>query len=227
MLSVLVLCAFIGYRRGLVRTLYRFVSFILALILASRLYPIVSGALRGSFVFDFIRDRIAGATNFEEAFRENVPAPDISEAIRNNNIIEALPLPQPIRDALHNSNTPDMFELLRVSTIEDFITGFFANIIINVLSLIIVFLLVLIILHFAGKALGIVDKIPIIKSFNRAGGLAAGALIGGIIVWLMLFVVIMFFSTGASDFLYGLIDGSALATWLIDSGWMFPRIISQ
>jgi len=207
-----------------VRTVYRFVSFILALFLASRLYPVIARFLRNSALYINLRERIAGATNIEGVFRENAPSPDIPEALRNNEIINSLPLPQSLRDMLYEGNTPDMFELLRVNTIEEYISGFFANIVINVISLVVVFILVLLILHFVGKALKIIDYIPVINSFNRVGGLLAGALIGAGIVWLGVTLLMMFFSVGANEGLYGMIQGSFVTSWLVDNGWLLNRI---
>ena len=223
-LVIIAVCAFAGFRKGLVRTVYRFVSFILALFLASRLYPVIARFLRNSALYINLRERIAGATNIEGVFRENAPSPDIPEALRNNEIINSLPLPQSLRDMLYEGNTPDMFELLRVNTIEEYISGFFANIVINVISLVVVFILVLLILHFVGKALKIIDYIPVINSFNRVGGLLAGALIGAGIVWLGVTLLMMFFSVGANEGLYGMIQGSFVTSWLVDNGWLLNRI---
>jgi len=200
------------------------VSFALALFLASRLHPIIARALRDSFIFENLRERISGAANIEGVFREYAPSPGISEAARGSDMINALPLPQAMRTSLYNNNNPDMFEILRVNTIEEYITGFFANIVINVISLVVVFLLVLLILHFVGRALKIVDYIPVIGTFNRAGGLAAGALIGFGIVWLGLFIVTMFFSAGVNEAMYGLIQGSAMARWMMGNGWVLDRV---
>jgi len=184
----------------------------------------VSRFIRNSFIYENIRGRIAGATNIEGVFRENIPNPDISETIRGREMINSLPLPESMRTMLYESNTPDMFELLRVNTIEEYISGFFANIVINVISLILVFILALVILHFVGKALRIVDRIPVISTFNRVGGLIAGILIGAGIVWLCVTIITMFFSAGANENMYGLIQGSALTRWLLDSGWLLNSI---
>jgi len=224
LIGILLLSAIIGFRRGLVLTVFRFVSFILALLIASRLYPIVSRFLRDSFIYENIRGRIAGAANIEGVFQENIPNPDINEALRGREIINSLPLPQSMREMLYEGNTPDMFELLRVNTIEDYISGFFANIVINVISLVLVFILALVILHFIGKALKIVDRIPVINTFNRVGGLIVGALIGAGIVWLCVTVITMFFSVGASGTMYELMQGSALTRWLLDNGWLLDSI---
>ena len=224
MLVILAIFAIIGYRRGLVHTVYRFVSFFAALFLAIRLHPFVSRWIRGSFIYEGIRGRIADSANFEAAFREYAPVPVIGEAIRDMYTINALPMPQALRDLMYNTNTPDVREVLRVGTFEDFASAFFANIVINVISMLAVFILVLLILKFIGSALHIVDKLPVVSSVNRLGGFVVGAIIGAGVVWLGLVVVMVFFSAGGNEALYGLVRGSTLASWLFDNGWLLPRL---
>ena len=223
-IGVLVAFAAFGYRRGLVYTAFRLASYFIALLLAINLYPHVSRFLRESFVYEVIRDGIRRSNNFGEAFRRYSPAPGIDDAIRGNDLINALPIPQQLRDVLHDNNTPDMFDLLRVGTIEDYITGFFANIVINVLSMLIVFLLVLLILRIAGSLLRVVEWLPVIGSLNRIGGLAAGALIGVIVAWLGLSIATMFLSAGGNEVLYGLMQGSSIMRWLFVNEWLLTGV---
>jgi len=115
---------------------------------------------------------------------------------------------------------PDASNLFRVTAIEDHVTGFFTNVVINILSLLIVFFLVLIILYFAGKALGIVDMIPVVRTFNRLGGLIVGGLLGFGIVWIVVFVLTIFYSAGTNETLIELVQGSELVAWLLGRGWM-------
>ena len=220
-LVILALCAIIGYRRGLVRTVYRLVSFALALFLAVRLHPYVTRALRNSFIYEGIRGRIARSANFDAVFATYAQN---GGAAQESNMINALPMPQPMRNLLYNNNTPDMRELLRVDTFEDFIAGFFANIVLNVISMVLVFLLVIVILNVIGRALKIVDWIPVVASFNRVGGLVAGLLIGVGIGWLGLTIITMFFSSGGNNAIYGLLEGSAVARWIFGNGWLLPGI---
>ncbi|MCL2527438.1 MAG: CvpA family protein [Defluviitaleaceae bacterium] len=223
-IAIAVICAIVGYQRGLVRTVFRLVSFAIALILAINLQPVVAGFLRGTFMYEGIQNRIASAAGFDRVFAEHTPNPGIAESARGSNIINALPLPESVRDTLYTSNTPDMFELLRVRTIEEYVTGFFANIVINVFSLLIVFIIVFLILHFVGKILNIVDYIPVVGTLNQVGGLIAGVLIGGVFIWVGLYLMTMLFSTSANEVFYNLIQGSALVGWLINNGWLLNRV---
>ena len=224
MLIILGIFAVMGYRRGLVHTVYRFVSFFAALFLAVFLHPLVSQFLRDSFVYEGIRGRIAQSAGVEAAFREYAPTPGIGEAIRDRNAINALPMPQPLRDLMYNNNTPAVRDVLQVGTLEDFVAGFLANIFINIISLLIVFIAVYFLLKFIGNALHIVDWLPVVSSLNRLGGFVTGALIGAGVVWLGLTVVTVFFSTGGNEVMTELIQGSSVTGWLVDNGWLMTRL---
>jgi len=220
MLIILAISAIIGYRRGLVHTVYRFVSFFLALFLAISLYPLVSGVLRESFVYEGIRDRIAESTNMEAAFREYAPSPGISVALPDRDAIDALPIPEALRNLMYNNDTPAVRDILRVGTLEDFVAGFLANIVINAISLLIVFLVVMLLLKILGSVLHIVDWLPVVSSVNRLGGFAVGALLGAGVVWLGLVAFSIFFSTSSNEVIYNLVQGSSVTSWLLGNGWL-------
>ena len=223
-LGIILVSALIGFKSGLIYTLFKLLSLIIALILTMTLYPVVSRFLRESPLFEFLRGRISTATNFEAVFRENVPNPEIPEAVRESEIINSMPLPQFLRDMLYYNNTPDMYEVLGVAAVEEYITSTLANIVINVISILVVLLMVLLVLHFIGKLLRIIDYIPVIATFNNFGGLVAGALIGVGVIWLGLSVITMLLSVGGNETLAGLLEYSTLAGFFFDTGWLMERI---
>ena len=214
-LILVALCAFAGYRRGLIRTVYRLVSFFIAIFLARQLYAPVARVLRGTPLFTSIQNSIASALNLERLVGEHTAA-------RQVEIIDSLPLPANLRELLHSYNTPNMYELLQVSTIEDYISGFFANMVINAIAIVLVFLIVIIGLSIAGIALDIVGKLPIINMFNRAGGLIFGLVLGGVLAWISLLVMTLLFATGQSPEMYELMQGSFVARWMLSS--MMPQL---
>ena len=224
MLIVLAIFAIIGYRRGLVHTVYRFVSFFAALFLAVFLHPFVSQFLRDSFVYEGIRGRIAQSAGMEAAFREYALNPGVGEAIRDRNTIYGLSMPQFLQDLLYNNNTPAVRDVLRVGTLEEFVASFLANIMINIISLFIVFIAVYFLLKFIGNALHIVDWLPVVSSLNRLGGFVTGALIGAGVVWLGLTVITVFFATGGNEVVHELIQDSVMTGWLLDNGWLLTRL---
>ena len=216
-LTVVGLCAFAGFRRGLLHTVYRLVSIFVALFLAFRLYPHVSRMLRQTGLFGSIQRSISRAMNLEAVFNEHAAA-------RGTEIIDALPLPAALRSLLHVNNTPNMYELLRVYTLEDYITGFFANMVINGIAVLAVFLLVMVILGLIGGLLDIVGKLPVINTLNNVGGLAIGSLLGMLLGWAGVAIMIMMFTSTGSPLMYDLLQGSFVARFFLDNEFILPRL---
>jgi len=206
--AIIALCAFIGFRKGLIRTLYRLISFFAAVIIARQLYPYVARWLRGTALFPTLRDSISNALDLDALIYETV-APRTAEVIDN------LPLPQTIQNLLHNNYTPAMREVLQASTIEDYIAGFFASMIINGIAIVVVFVLAMILLALVGSLLDIVSRLPVIRTFNRIGGFLFGLLIGSIFVWVALIIVL--FALAANPTVSELIEGSWVVHRLFES----------
>jgi len=197
---------YIGYRRGLIRTIFSFVSFALAIILASYLYPIVAEWMRGTPVYTALKEYIIRTMGLE-----GVMLAHAAEVIAN------LPLPGLLRDALLYHNTPNMFELLNVYTIEEYIAGFFAGLAINIISMILVFIIVRIAVSLLCGLFDVIGRLPVIKHFNRGGGLILGLLQGVIIVWIGLAIMNLFFLDPTTPELARMLNESLLAWWIYEN----------
>jgi uncharacterized membrane protein required for colicin V production len=191
-LAVVALCAIAGYHKGLIRTVYRLVSFLAAIFIALRLYTFVARILRQTALFPAIKNGISRTVNLEGVGAE---------------IIDNLPIPGVFQTLLHSYNTPNMFELLQVETVEEYIAGFFANMAINGIAILALFVLTMFALIFVGYALDIVSKLPVINFLNRIGGFVFGIAISCIIIWLVL-VTAALFAAAYHPFIYNLLDGS-------------------
>jgi len=198
-LAIIALSAYFGYKKGLIRTVYRLVSFFIAIFIARRLYPYVARALHQTTLFAIIEERIAVALNLE--------------GMRGLYIIDDLPIPRFMQTMLHNNNTPDMFELLQVDTIENYVSSFFANMVLNGIAALAVFALTLIVLAVIGYALDLVSRLPVINFVNRFCGLLFGFIISVAVIWLCLIVLVL---AGGAD-LHGLLDSSWLASRLLEA----------
>lgn len=218
-LVIMALCALGGYRQGLIRTVYRLASFFVALFIAHRLYPYAARFLRDTVIFVNIRDGIARAMNLEVVFNQHTTA-------RGAELIDMLPLPNALRALLHTYNTPDMFALLQVATIEDYIAGFFANMVINALAVLLVFMIAMVALAIIGSALDIVGMLPVIRTLNRAGGLAVGLVMGAVLVWLGIVIMMLLFATGAHPDMYELMQGSVAVRWVFENQFILPVLTS-
>jgi len=208
---IIALCALMGYKRGLIRTVYRLVSFFIAIFLANLFYPYVARFLRGTNLFTGIQNRVQAQLGLGDFVTEHA-------ANRQTEIIDSLPLPASLRDFLQTRFNPDIHGLLRVDTVEEYISAFFADIAINGIALFVVFLMVLFALSIIGGFLDIVGRLPIIRTFNNLGGLVVGIALGVGIAWLGLAVMSMLFVGGANSDVYEMVQGSLFAT-------LFPEFV--
>ncbi|MCL2674576.1 MAG: CvpA family protein [Defluviitaleaceae bacterium] len=189
---VAVLCVFIysGYRKGLLRMIFGLFSVFFAIALANVFYGVVSSALRQTPMFPWLQEQVTNALGLSELISAN-----INDVIAQADIIEGLQLPRFVIALLHANNNPEVFNMLGITFIEEYIASFVALIIINIISAVIVFLLVLTVLKIVSKSLRMFNHIPIIGGLNRLGGAACGAAFAMLAIWSVL-AVVWFMETG-------------------------------
>jgi uncharacterized membrane protein required for colicin V production len=196
---------------------YRFVSFFLALFLANLLYPHAARVLHATPLATSIRNWVSTQLNLQGMAREAEMGLEAAAYSAQRDFIDRLPLPGALRDMLHANNLPEMHGLLQVDTIDEYVSGFFANMAINAIAILLVFFIVMLLLTVAGYALDIVGMLPVIRTFNRAGGLIFGLALGAGLAWLGLVLLTLPFATGANPQMYELMRGSLFAQWVLDS----------
>jgi uncharacterized membrane protein required for colicin V production len=215
--AVIGLCVFAGYRKGLLYTLFRLVSFFAAIFLANRLYPYMSRFLMQTALYDTLKDAVIRSMGLGSFVQEHTLR-------QSTDLINNLPLPAALRDILLSNNTPDMYAFLNVHRVEDYVGGFFANMVFNVISMVLVFLLILLALKLLGGLLNFINYIPIIGGINRIGGLLFGFALGVVLVWVGLTLTTLLFATPANPRVYELVQGSLAARWLFENNWMLGLV---
>jgi uncharacterized membrane protein required for colicin V production len=217
-LIVIALFAFYGLRRGLILTVFRFASFFASIALARYLYPYVSRSLRDTPLYGALKKLVVDSMGLGSFFQNH------ANGLLAEADLSSLPIPGILKDLLISNNTPDIYSLLRVETIEDYISGFFANIIVNVLSIVLVFALSWVVLSIIGHMLDLISRLPVLNSLNRAGGLAVGLLMGVAAAWIGLMLIGVLFATPAYPEVFAYMQGSQAAKWFFDSGFVMDLL---
>ena len=205
-IGIIALFMYLGYRRGLIRTVFTLFSYVLAISLAIYLFPIVADWLMEMPLYTALKDYIIRTMNLGDVVQ-----------YQSEDLIANLPLPDIIRSFLHEHNTPNVFELLNVHTIEEYIAAYFARMAINIIAKVAVFLIVKFTLSLLSGLLDLVSRLPIIKQFNQIGGMLAGFLLGLIIVWIGLAVMILFFLDPTGPELMIMLDNSLVVGWVYEN----------
>jgi len=208
-----------GASRGFVRTVLGFANFILAIFLTNLLYPHVGRFLRS---FDGLYSSLS--TSISRIMGLDA----IIEAQTNaaqNEIIAALPLPAAFKETLSANNTPIIHDALGATGIAEYVSGFLAGIVINVISMLAVFVLVFIGLTILTRFLDLVAKLPILNSLNKLLGGAIGAVWGLLLTWFILAIVVLYFSANTNTDMVHLLETSAIARPLHESNFMLNSLL--
>ena len=145
-------------------------------------------------------------------------------------VIEGLNLPGFVKDMVGNSivkSIPDISELVNVSGVVDSISGILAQVIINIISLIVLFALIKIGLFIVENMIKGVTDLPVIKQADKIGGFALGALEGVLAVYAAFAIMMMFNTLPQFQGFFDAVENSVLAgifyqnNFILD--WMFPK----
>lgn len=186
-----------GYSRGLIKTIFNFISMMVSLGISNMVYPYVSLYLRETgAVYGYIYTYIAKNLALEGLVGEQTLK-------MQTEFIHSLQLPFFLTEGLLSNNNPEFYKLLRVESLDDYIVGYLTNICINMISMLVVFAIVGFIMRLIYKSLGLIGRLPVIRGFNRLGGLGFGFCQGTIVVWIGMIVITLFNKQQINEMLAG------------------------
>ena len=197
-LALVVLFGFIGYKRGLVRSVLHTGAAIIALVLAYFLAPLLSDFLqKNTKLDDYIEDKLyilveqkvtetvdGSVDKAKKAMEQN---PDRQDQI---SLIRSLGIPDFILDHLLSNNNADGYKALGVNNVYSYIarsgTVVAMNLIAGILSYVIIRLLLLILSYVIRTAL---QSFVILRIVDKLGGAAAGVVLSIVIIWVFMFIL--------------------------------------
>lgn len=184
---ILILAGFAlhGYIKGIVRVVFSLISIFLTIGMVTWMTPYVSEFLQTKTpVYRNIQEkciesvRVKSKQKVEEKVEEQIPAQ-----------IAGIEIPKEWQEKLEGLTEGTADEILEQSGVYEEMGSRMANTIVNIIACIISLLIVIIVLRILVIMLDIVARLPVLKSLNRLGGLAAGAVEGIIVVWILFFVI--------------------------------------
>lgn len=177
-----------GWSKGLIRSVTNLVSIVLGFIFAKLYYLQMYELLDDRFnLFVKIRDGVSqtfSSIQFPEtSVLETMSPEQLSQTVGNTEYLRV------ISEKFFES---DKFKMMLSSNVENFSNGFaswLAENIMNVLSMVVVFIVVFVAVRIIGYFLGNLFKLPILKGVNKFSGLLFGFVKG--IFFAMLFVLLL------------------------------------
>lgn len=169
--AIIALCLFLGYRRGLTGSLLKILSFVLAIVIAFILFKPVSNLVINHTNWD---DSLK--TSIEQFITEKTSTPE-----------EKSSLPQVIVDYIDETMAQPVNEAKEVA-IENTAQSV-TNLIVNAGVWIAVFIIARILLIFIKFITALIAKLPVIKQFDKLGGILYGILEAFVILYVLLAII--------------------------------------
>lgn len=220
-LVVMAICILRGYRRGFIKSLASMASLIIALVLVNLATPYVTEFMKSQTpVYDYLLEKCEETlkiTQTRETETPNVKKTAENEKKSDSNAIDQLPLPDVLKELIKENNTPEYYSALAAKSIADFVPKYMANLILNIVSFIVTFILVMSFIWLAVTTLNIIASLPVLSGINRILGLALGFLQGLILVWIAFLAITVFGSTDIGKQLMSMIAESPILSGLYDS----------
>lgn len=175
-LGILVLCIALGYRKGLTGSLLKIVSFVLALVIAFVLFKPVS---------NFIIDKTDWDENLEQGIRDTILSGDKQEEKVSEEENQNMPsvMLDYINKTVENAGNEAK------EAVADATARQVAVMIINAGVWFALFLVARIILIFVKGLTKIITSLPIIKQFDKLGGIIYGLVEAFVVIYAILAVL--------------------------------------
>ena len=239
-----------GYRRGLIKSLASVISLVASLALVSFVTPYVSQFLQEQTpVYTYVMERCQESFTVtldeadEKTEESETEEGDVSLKKGNNNdtvgnvagtissqlqknAIEELPLPSVLKNLLIRNNTEKIYKDLAVNSFNDYVPKFMANLIMNIISFVVTWLIVASFIWLAVMTLDVIANLPIIHGINQMLGLVLGAGQALVIVWIAFLVITVFASTAIGKQLMEMIEKNVLLNQLYN-GNVFLKLLQM
>lgn len=175
----------IGIRSGFLYSVFRLVSYLLSVIFAIKFYPVLSNMLKNTVLYTSIKDAV-----IKGIIRQQEANPAGLEGSTADSIVVGLKVPGFIKEAiLENIIKKD---ILGIQKILDAIGSEIAMLVLNILSVILIYLIIRFGLVFARVIIKAIASLPVFKQLDKTGGLVLGALEGVLVVYILCAVLILF-----------------------------------
>lgn len=210
---VFLICMIVGYSRGFIKIVVSLAATVATVALVIALSPYTSGVIASlTPVDEMVQEKCVKILAFDSVG----DAEGAAEMPRQKQIemIETTNMPAFLKEGLLANNNSEAYARLGVSRFQEYVGAYIADIVVKMIAFLLTFIIVTILIRAIIFALDIVTALPIIKGFNRIAGIAAGAAIGVILVWVGFFVITLIYDTPIGRDCFIWIEESEFLTFL-------------
>ncbi|TYQ15341.1 UNVERIFIED_CONTAM: putative membrane protein, required for colicin V production [Acetivibrio alkalicellulosi] len=227
-LAIIGIFGLIGLSNGFIFSLFKLASFFIAVIFSVKFYPILSNLLASTPIFTKIKSSIYDNL----IIQQQAQSQGVNEGAKASagTVIEGLKLPGFLKDAVNKyvvENMPEVSSLVDVASIVERISDVLAHLVINIISLVLLYIIVRVGLIFVKGILRSIAKLPVFKQMDKLGGIAFGALEGLLTVYIVFAVLMLFHTWPVLEGFFEMVETSVAAKFFYENNfivnWMFTK----
>ncbi len=197
-----------GHYRGLIRLAVSMAALAVTLVAVHFAMPYVGTFIRDKTpVYGWIMDSVSGAFGLGD--EETLP--DVRMPEEQRRFIEEMRLPDDLKELLIENNKNEVYDLLGVDAFAGYVGNYLANVVINFVGFVVLFLVIYVGLKLLAGALDLVAKLPILSGMNQLAGALLGGLQGLFFLWLASLLVTAF---AAASWASAILDQIEASPWL-------------
>lgn len=217
-IGIILWCGIKAYRRGGIEAGLGFLPMIFAIGAAYFCSPFLSKMLRVTPFFSFLQGMIGKTLKLDQVFGQ-------AALESQSQLIQNMSIPDFMKNSLMENNNPVVYEILKVDKLQDYVSGFLANVCLNIISVILIFVIIFIVMKLFLGALNLVMKLPVLSFFNHLCGLAIGTLQGIAVVWLIGLVLTFFYYNPKWSVFFTMLHESKVASIFYENNLLLLMIL--
>ncbi|WP_010244928.1 CvpA family protein [Acetivibrio cellulolyticus] len=216
---------FIGIKNGFIYSMFKLVSFFIASIISVKCYPLLSNILDKTPIFNNIKSGILKNLLLQQKAQSGLVNHGAQTAA--GSVVDSLKLPGFLKEAIKGQLAKeDVTRLLDITAIMDKISDVLTHVVVDILSLVLLYILIRVGLIFLRFILEGIAKLPVFKQMDKLGGFAFGAVEGLLTVYIIFAVIMIFISSPAFKGFSQAVETSTIAKFFYQNNfivhWMFP-----
>lgn len=227
-----------GLRKGFLRILFTTFSVIVTIALAALLaQPVAQFLQESTFVGSSVEEGISeyvhgkledmtgqsGQKDDGKKDAEDDKNPNISSKTEES-FIDALALPESIKNNIRIGNTLEKYRDLGVATFSEYITTQLTTVTVRAIAFVLLSIVIYLLLRVIFMILKVIQRIPILRGVNRLLGGILGLAEGLLIVWGICVIIIIFSGSSFGNSCMEVIRANTILSFIYDHNLLVVAI---
>lgn len=222
-IAMIVVFAIVGLKKGFVMSVFKVLSFFICIYASIKFYPVLAGALEKTSIYGGIKDSIVKNLLLWGQDKSASSSVAVSGSAGAEAMMGSLPLPEFFKKTMAEK-LPAPSELIDMQGIANVIGDELTKIVIAVISLIALYVVLRVVLAFAGIILKGVSKLPLFKQVDKLGGFILGAVQGFLAIYVICAILVLFNTNPQFAAVFNNLDSSLFAGWFYENNFIINYI---